>query len=158
MLTALLFGVIVITPIHAAEIAEVELIDGSVISGEISTDKDGFYIFTSDTLGTVKIEKSKIRAIRFNPSSAPHANKQNTISASPQAQVQTLQQLIMGDPEILKMLLSLLNDPDIQRILEDPSIIEAISRGDIEMLSSNPDFLKLMNNPVIQDITGKIAD
>jgi hypothetical protein len=154
----LLLVVFLISPAQAGEIGEVELIDGSVICGEISSSEGGFYTLTSDTLGTVKIKKSQIRGIRFNPFPKPHANKRDTMPTSPQAQVQVLQQLLMGDPEILRMILSLLNDPDIQRILEDPSIIEAASKGDIEALSSNPEFLKLLNNRTIQEITEKITE
>ena len=55
------------------------------------------------------------------------------------------------------MIFSLVNDPDVQGILEDPSIIDAVNRGDIEALSSNPKFMKLLDNPAIQDITKKMA-
>lgn len=154
----LLLAAFLISPAQAGKIGEVELIDGSVICGEISSSEGGCYTLTSDTLGTVKIKKSQIRAIRFNPLPKPHANKRDTVPNSPQAQVQVLQQLLMGDPEILHMILSLLNDPDIQKALEDPSIIGAAKKGDIEALSSNPEFLKLLNNPAIQEITRKIAE
>lgn len=149
-----LFGVIIST-VSAGEIGEVELIDGSVIRGEIISSEGDIYTLKSDTLGTVKIEESKIRAIRFKPSFEANAKKRDTVPNAAEAQV--LQQLIMGDQEILRMILSLLNDPDIQGILEDPSIIEAVNRGDIEALSSNPKFMKLLNNPAIQDITRKMA-
>ena len=151
-----LLGVLIST-VSAGEIGEVELIDGSVIRGEIISSKGGVYTLKSDTLGTVKIEESKIRAIRFKSSFEPHAKKRDTVPNSAEAQVQILQQLIMGDQEILRMILSLLNDPDIQGIVEDPSIIEAVNSGDIEALSSNPKFMRLLNNPAIQDITRKMA-
>jgi hypothetical protein len=64
----------------------------------------------------------------------------------------------MGNQEILQMILSLLNDPDIQGIVEDPSIIDAVNRSDIEALSSNPKFMKLLDNPAIQEITNKLTE
>ena len=157
LITALLLLGALVSPISAGEIGEVELIDGSVICGEISSSESGVYTITSDALGTVTLEKSKIRAIRFRPSLEPHAQKGDTMPNSGQAPVQVLQQLLMGNPEIFHMILSLLDDPDIQRILEDPSIIDAVNRGDIEALSSNPEFMKLLNNPAIQEINRKMA-
>jgi len=156
IVSCLLAGILTGT-VSAGEIGEVELIDGSVIRGEIISSEGGGYTLKSDTLGTVNIKESKIRAIRFKPSFEPHAKKRDTIPDSAEAQVQVLQQLIAGDQEILGMILSLLNDPDIQEVLEDPSIIEAVNRGDIEALSSNPKFMKLLDNPAIQEITGKMA-
>ncbi len=152
-----LFGVLIST-VSAGEIGEVELIDGSVIRGEIISSQGGIYTLKSSTLGTVKIETSKIRAIRFKPSFETNAKKRDTMPDSAEAQVQALQQLLLGDQEILRMILSLLNDPDIQGILEDPSIIDAVNRGDIEALSSNPKFMRLLDNPAIQDIIRKMAE
>jgi len=153
-----LLTVIFISAVSAAEIGEVELIDGSVICGEIISSKGGIYTLKSDTLGAVKIEGSKIRAINFKPSFKPNPKDRETMPTSAEAQVRVLKQLLMGDQEILRMILSLLNDPDIQGIVEDTSIIEAVNRGDIEVLSSNPKFMKLLDNPVIKEITRKIAE
>jgi hypothetical protein len=152
----LLLGVL-ISAVSAGEIGEVELIDGSVIRGEIISSKDGIYTMKSDTLGTVRIEESKIRTIRFKPPSTRNEKAQDTVPAA-EARVQALQQLLLGDQEILGMILSLLNDPEVRGILEDPTIIEAVSAGDIEALSSNPKFMKLLNNPAIQEITRKMAE
>ncbi|MBW1690510.1 MAG: hypothetical protein DRG87_08345 [Deltaproteobacteria bacterium] len=153
----LLFGVL-ISNVSAGGIGEVELIDGSVIRGEIISSEGGIYALKSDTLGTIRIEASKIRTIRFKHQLERHGKKRDAVPDSPEAQVQVLQQLIMGDQEILHMILSLLNDPDIQGIVEDPSIIEAVNRGDIEALSSNPKFMRLLDNPAIQEIISKMAE
>lgn len=153
----LIFVGAITSNVSAGGIGEVELIDGSVIRGQIISSEGGSYTLKSDTLGTVRIEASKIRAIRFKPSSTRNEKRQDTMPNSGEAHVQVLQQLLLGDQEILHMILSLVNDPDIQVILEDPSIIEAVNRGDIEALSSNPKFMKLLDNPAIQEITGKMA-
>jgi hypothetical protein len=158
MMSALILVAVLISDVNAGEIGEVELIDGSVICGEIVSSEGGIYTLKSDTISTVKVEKSKIRAIRFKPSCEPNAKKRDTMPNSSGAQIHLLQQLIMGDQEILQMILSLLNDPDIQGIVEDPSIIEAVNRGDIEALSSNPKFMKLLDNPAIQELTKKLEE
>ena len=101
------------------EFREVELNDGSVICGEIVSVKGGIYTLKSSTLGTVKIEESKIRFIRFEPSFKTKGKQRDSEQTPTEAQVQVLQQLIMGDKEIISMILSLLNDPEVQKILED---------------------------------------
>jgi len=152
----LLLGVL-IGNVFAGEVREVELNDGSVICGEIVSFKGGIYTLKSSTLGTVKIEESKIRVIRFNPSVKAKGKQRDSAQTSTKAQVQALQQLMMGDKEIISMILSLLNDPEVQKILEDPSIIKAVNSGDIAALISNPRFMKLLDNPAVKDIGKKTA-
>jgi hypothetical protein len=152
----LMMGLLISTG-AAGELSQVELTDGSVICGEIISSEGGIYTLKTSTLGTVKIEESSIRAIRFGPP-AQIKGKERAFRTTPtEAQVHALQQLIMGDPEIIGMLLTLLNDPDVQAILQDPSIIKAVNAGDIKALTSNPKFMKLLENPTVQDITDKIA-
>ena len=154
--TLLMMGFLISTG-AAGELSQVELIDGSVICGEIVSSEGGIYTLKTSTLGTVKIEESSIRAIRFEPRAKVKGKGQAFKTTGTEAQVHALQQLMMGDPELIRMLLTLLNDPDVQGILQDPSIIEAVNAGDIEGLISNPKFMKLLENPTVQDITGKIA-
>ena len=129
VISLVLLAGIFISAVSAGGITEVQLIDGSVIRGDIISSHGGVYTLKSKTCGTIKIEESKIRAIRFKNSLGVNAKERATTTDSPGAQVQLLQQLLMGDQEILPMILSLLNDPDIQGILEDPSIIEAVNGG-----------------------------
>lgn len=152
----LLLGV-TIGNVFAGEVREIELKDGSVIYGEIVSFKGGIYTLKSSTLGTVKIEESKIRVIRFKPSVKAKGKQRNSAQTPSKAKVQALQQLMMGDKEIVSMILSLLNDPEVQKILEDPSIIKAVNSGDIEALISNPKFMKLLDNPAVKDISKKTA-
>jgi hypothetical protein len=142
----------------AGEIREVELIDGSVIRGEIVSSEGGIYTLKTDTLGTVTIEASKSRAIRFKPSVETERAVSGSMGASTEVQVKALQQLMMSDQELVRMILSLLNDPEIQAVLEDPSIIQAMNAGDIGSLTANPKFMKLLENPAIQDITNGIGE
>ncbi len=65
---------------------------------------------------------------------------------------------MMSDEEIVNMILSLQNDPDIQGVLQDPEIMKAVNSGDINALLSNPKFMKLLENPTIQDIRKKVTE
>ena len=126
----------------AGEIRKVKLTDGSIIQGEVLSLKNGVYTLKSGTLGTIKVEESKILSI--------------TSVTSTQMEIQALQQLIMKDKELLNIILPLQNDPDFKKAMQDPSIMEAINAGDMKVLLSNPRFMKLLTNPKILDIQDKI--
>lgn len=141
-----LFGISLVNA-FGGEIKEIQLKDGSVIYGEIISFSSGVFTLRSKDLGTVKIEESKIQAIRAR---VPVAGKGD--------QIQQLQQKMMSDEEVVQMILSLQNDPDVQKILQDPEIMRAVNSGDINALLSNPKFMKLLENPTIQDIRKKVTE
>jgi hypothetical protein len=118
-----------------------------VIYGEIVSFSGGVFTLRSKDLGTVRIEESKIRTIR---SGAGGGGKQD--------QIQQLQQKMMSDEDVVQMILSLQNDPDVQKILQDPEIMKAVNAGDMNALLSNPKFMKLLENPTIQDIRKKVTE
>jgi hypothetical protein len=152
-----LFSVLV-SDVSAGEVREIELNDGSVINAEIVSLNGGIYTLKSNTLGTVKIDESKIRAIRLKSSGERSRGQETSTQTNADLQVQVLHQLMLGDKEIMGMILSLLNDPEIQTILEDPSIIKAVNAGDIDTLLSNPKFIKLLDNPTVRNITRKVIE
>ena len=65
---------------------------------------------------------------------------------------------MINDKEIMNAILSLLNDPDFQKILQDPVIMNAVNSGDIDTLISNPKFMKLLGNPKIQEIKREVIE
>jgi hypothetical protein len=125
----------------------IELNDGSLLYGQIVSLKDGVYTVNTLSLGSVNIEESKIRAIRFK--SDEQAAKE---------QIQAMKQLMLSDKEIINVIVSLKDDPDVQNILKDPALMKAINSGDLETLLSNPKFLKLLSNPKILDIKKKVMN
>lgn len=143
--------------VFAGELREIELIDGSVIFGEIVSFSNGVYTLKSGGLGTVQINESKIRVIRLKSHSAPAGELAAPSDTPVSTQVQALQKLMMNDKDIMSVILSLLNDPDFQKILEDPAIMNAVNSGNIDALISNPKFMKLLSNPKIQEIQGKVV-
>jgi hypothetical protein len=130
----------------AGETKTFDLLDGSIITGEIISYNDGTFTLKSETLGTIRIDEAKIRAI--------HSGENGGISGD---EVLAIQEKMMGNEEIIAMILSLQNDPEFQLILQDPEIMGAVRSGDINALLSNQNFLKLLENPTIQDI-GKIIE
>jgi hypothetical protein len=146
---------------YAGEVKEVELSDGTVISGEIVSLNNGVYTIKSESLGTTKLSESEVRTIRKKGSSRVsgdrNASPQNPNSVDANAQAQSLQQKMMNDKEVMDKIHSLENDPEFQKILEDPEVMRAVNSGDVAALMANPQFLKLMNNRTVQEITNKVA-
>jgi len=143
---------------YAGEMKELELNDGTVITGEIVSLDDGVYTVKSESLGTIKLAESRVRTIRVKGSTKDsgeqNASQQN---ADANAQAQALQQKMMNDKEIMDKIRSLENDPEFQKILDDPEVMKAVNSGDVAALMANPQFLKLMNNRTVQEITNKVS-
>jgi hypothetical protein len=142
------------TSAAAGEKREIELKDGSVVSGEVLSLTNGIYTIRSDSLGTVKLEESKVRAIRSIPPVTSGASAE-AVSASA-GEVRSLQEKMMSDKEVMGMIQSLQNDPDFQKLLEDPEVLKAVQAGDIATLLGNPKFMNLLNNPTVKDIQKKV--
>lgn len=75
----------------------------------------------------------------------------NTGNIDP-AQVQQLQEQLLSNPDILALVSALQDDPEIQVMLSDPTLMAAIQRGDTAMLAADPRFMKLFDNPKVQAI------
>jgi hypothetical protein len=135
------------------EVREIVLHDGSVVSGEVVSLADGVYVIRSSSLGTLRIDATRIRAIRSRsdgPVGAPDAS-------SLPADLQALQSALLGDPEIMRMILSLGNDPQFQAALGDPALLEAIRTGNLDALASHPAILELTRHPLVQQIHSQTA-
>jgi hypothetical protein len=138
---------------HAGEIREIELVDGSLVSGEVLSLSNGIYTVRSHSLGIVKLEDSKVRTIR---SKSPSMNAQPVQNSSSPGEIQSLQQKMMSDKEIMGLVQSLQSDPEFQKILEDPDVLKAVNSGDVAALAANPKFMKLLNNTTVQEIERKV--
>ncbi len=128
-------------------ITEVELIDGTIISGNIISMSNGTYTVRSDTLGELQIKETHVRRIGGN--TTPDSGKE---------QIQSLQHSMLGNEDIMKIINSLLNDPDFQEVLQDEEIMQAISSGDIMHLKTNPKIERLFNKPALHQIKQKVEE
>ncbi len=149
IISSMLSLVLLIATAAAGEIREIELRDGSVITGEVLSLSNGIYTIKSDSLGTIKLEETKIRAMR---SKAP------AVSAAPGtgSEVTAIQEKMMSNKEVMAMIESLKDDPEFKKLLQDPGVMKAVQAGDVAALTSNPQFMKLLNNPTVQDIQKKV--
>ena len=140
-----------------AESAEIELVDGSLVYGEIVSLKNGIYTIDSGSMGSLKISKSKIRAIRFRSQGVNKDVRKNSQITEKSSDFQDIQKSLLADESIFTIILSLQNDPKIQEILKDPETMKAVQSGDIQSLMANPKFMELLNHPKIKAINKQMS-
>jgi hypothetical protein len=148
---------IMICTAYAGEPAEIELVDGSVVYGEIVSLKNEIYTIKSDSMGTFVISKSKIRTIRFGSQGVKKNARENPQGTDNSSDIEGLQKSLLADQDIFKIILSLQGDPKVQEILNDPETMKAVQSGDLQSLMSNPKFMELLNHPKIKAINKKLA-
>lgn len=140
----------------AGKLNRIELVDGSVIIGEISGINNGAYTINSQGMGLLQIEESRIKQI----GSFDTAGSASSIPAASNDQVsnkaEAMKNKMMADPQSVGMLISLQDDPQLQEILRDPEIINAIQSGNAASLANNEKFMRLKNNPKVQAIKDRI--
>lgn len=158
IVTALVFLVFLTASqnLFAVQLSEIELVDGGIISGEIVSKRDGVYVVKSRSLGTLKVKESEIRSIRVAPAVAREKETVSTPKGTAPAEIQSLQESMMNNDEVMGLVLSLQNDPQMQELLKDPDIMKAVSAGDITALMSNPKFIELLNRPEVKEIQKKV--
>jgi len=148
---SLIAAMVMATSSPAAEIKEIELIDGSLITGEVLSLNNGVYTIRSVSLGTLTINAAKILTIRPQVSSSPSRQ------AGHASDIKTLQDKMLSNTEVMGIIESLKDDPQFMKALEDPGIMNAVNSGDVASLIANPKFLELLRNPAIQNIQQKVA-
>jgi len=157
IITCFLFFLTALTcNVSAGQLSEIKLVDGGIILGEIISHSDGDYIVRSNSLGTLKINESQIRVIRPTSGSSTEKEIVNSPGQSVSPEIENLQTSIMNNKEIMGLVMSLQNDPEMQSLLKDPDIMAAVQSGNIAALMSNPKFLKLLNNAKIKEIQEKV--
>jgi len=67
-------------------------------------------------------------------------------------EVEGLKEQMLGDAGIMKLIMALQSDPQMQALLNDPAVMNAIQSGDLGALLQNPAFLKLLDNPRVKEI------
>jgi len=67
-------------------------------------------------------------------------------------QLQQMQERMMGDPKVMALIQSLQNDPEMLVLLADPSFLQAVTSRNVDAISTDPRFVKLMSNPKIREI------
>jgi hypothetical protein len=147
-------GLAMVQPTMADGLRIIELDDGSRIAGEILSFESGVYTIESGTLGRLRIPDERIRAIRSDLPQRYPGNETSITVPGPSMgnQFAELQSLILSDPNILTIVMSLQNDPQLLSIINDPVTMRAITAGDLESLRNNPKILELEGHQTIQQL------
>jgi hypothetical protein len=181
-LRPLLLGVSLLGIAGLASSAEsrIELRDGTVLYGEVVSASGGAYRVRSGLLGEIQIPESNVVAIRpmgfegsepdtgqsgaaapstaygmAPPAAASAAPSAATSGSDHQGELAAIQQQLVGDPDTLKAIMTLQNDPEIRAALADPAFAQLILSGNVEALSADPRFQRLMEHPGIKGIVGR---
>ena len=144
------------------EIREIVLTDGSVITAEILSLTNGVYTLQSDIMGKILVEDEKVKEIRkkFDGNSA---EKQEAVSPGIQGlnfyglDFESVQEAITGNPKIMEIVSSLENDQDIQKIMADPELMQAVRSGNVGKLLTTPEVQRLLDNPKVKSIGRELA-
>lgn len=162
ILCAMIWAEVLCGGAFGGEIREIVLTDGSVITAEILSFSNGVYTLQSDIMGKILVEDETVREIR-KKSAGSAAEKQGTVSPVLRGlnlnglNFQELQESITGNSKMMGIVSSLENDPDVQKIMADPELMQAIRSGDIGTLLAAPEFLRLLDNPKVQGIGKELA-
>ena len=141
----------------AGDLSEIVLNDGSTVYGEIISLKDGVCTLRTKGLGTLKINRSEIRLIRMTSGDAPKQERTKPMKKESIPDLQTLQNTMLKDQNLMSAILSLQNDPQVQSILTDPAVMAAVNSGDIATLLSNPKFMEILSHPKIREIQKQVS-
>ena len=132
---------------HAGNVNQIRLSDGSLIQAEIISFANGVYKLRSESLGTFSLAENRIQSIKPNKSVQFKAT-----DPSVGQQMQRLQQELMSDPEAMRMLSDLQNDPSIKSILQDKELMRAIEQGNSSKVGQDPKIQSVMNSETVGKI------
>jgi len=156
-LSLLFTGIITCSIAGASALNRFELMDGSVIQGEIVSFGQGVYRVNSEALGVVSLPEEKIRAI--NPvrnSGFLEGNTSQPKELNPGVQkIDRMQNRMLNDPETIRLIEELQKNPSVQNILQDEELMQAIEQGNLSFIGENPKIKALMKDETVGKIIEK---
>jgi len=143
----------------SGQASKIELLDGSVIEGEVLSFNNGTYTLNTGSLGEVKVDASKIRRISIGKAntSAP-ADIPAISDAGIKSQTDALKTKMVNNPQVMQIITGLMSDPQFQELLKDPQIASAVNSGNMQALMSNEKFMGLINHPKVGEIKDKLNE
>jgi len=146
-----LFAMVMLSaPYGSVSAATLVLKDGAVIHGEIKALQDDVYTVETDSLGTLRVPKHNVRTIDHGGEHAVELPANG--SSAEQAELEAMQSRMLQNPNVLSMILSLQNNPQMQALLADPQIMSAIASGNYAALMNHPKIVALASNAKMREI------
>lgn len=151
----------------------ITLNDGTTIYGKVVGMSDGVYTIRTDTMGDIKVNSDNVVEISSNTAPKNQSNisilegnergsknnnsrsnnSQNDYSAQQKDANARVQSMMMNE-DFMDNLMQLNETSEMQSILNDPEVMEAIQNGDYDFLMNNSKMNDLMNSSGIQEILG----
>lgn len=153
-------------PVGAADIKTIQLQDGSRLKGEVISLQNGVYTIRTTSLGLLILDAAKVTSIipgSQGPGSPDTGAEEKlgdggilaTLMES--IELDAIKEQMMNNVDIMAAILELHNDPQLKKVLGDPEIMRAVRNLDIEALTSNSNFKRLLDNPKIKKIQRQIS-
>lgn len=143
--------------------ATIELTDKSTIIGEIIEMKDGKYRVKTTGMGEVEIENGVVKSIRYGDAAGTPDGAATAKAADVNAQdvdinktVDASAMRVVSNPEMLKSVEGLLEDPDILAVFDDEEIMKAAQEGDYAKLMASPAIQKLVDSPAMKKVVASV--
>ncbi len=135
-----------------AEVATIELTDGSTIRGEVIALNADTYRVKSAALGMISIPQSDVKVVRYGDPAVLQSAMSAGNSTNHAAAMAGIQSQLAESPEIMARIHALRDDPALTAVLADDSVRTAMASGDLEALRANPQIQALLQHPIIREI------
>jgi hypothetical protein len=150
--------------VFAGTVKHITLKDGSVIKGELVSFENGVYTLQTENLGRLQLPEVNVVSIAEQAAATiPPVNSQGT-TAVPNfsTKVNAMQTQIMGDPQAMKAVQAMAEDPEIAAMISDPAFVQqltsAVSNNNVDSVAGDPKIQQLMNNPKMQTLIQQLQD
>ena len=137
----------------------ITLKDGSTVKGTILKFENGQYTIQSGSLGEITLNDQDILNIQSGdmPIAVNNAQAAPSVGTSDlHNQVKSMQSTILSDPDLMKEIEGLLDDPQVKQMISDKSFVDDIMSMDKNRLDNNEKVHELMDNPKIQNLMQEI--
>ncbi|HNW38933.1 MAG TPA: hypothetical protein PL125_05320 [Candidatus Omnitrophota bacterium] len=144
---------------YCGQVSKIELVDGSVINGEIVSYLNGVYTVNTASVGEVKVagdKVAKIEAAKYASSGTLTTDLVVKADDPASSQVSAYGKKLMKNPENVAVIKNVIGDPKLQEIAQDPQLQEAAQKGDIQALLKNPKFMEMVNSQEMQEAVKKL--
>jgi len=143
---------------YCGQASRIELTDGSVVNGEVTSFTNGSYTVKTASLGEMNIDAvkvAKIESVGPPALNAPLDSEVQPSSLTP-SEINSYRQKLMSNPDNAALLKNLADNPQVQALAEDPEVVDAVKTGNVQGLEKNKKFTAVVNNPQIQETAKEI--
>ena len=159
--------VIFVLSINTAAFADnpdqvITLRDGSQIKGQLVGINNGSYTIQVPVVGDVHASMADVVSVTNanapTLATQPTTNQQLINGPNYDQQIAANQKQLMSDPQSMELLHQMMQDPETMKLLQDPSLIKAVTSRDYGSVQNNPSVQKLLNSPSMQAILQRLME